>query len=309
MRTRRAAAFTLVELLVVIAIIGILVALLLPAVQAAREAARRTECKSRLRQQALALQTFHDTNGHFPPGRAGSPRYPEGNEQHAVSWAFFMLPFVEEQAIYDAWVPAERVDSEANAVAMRTPVSVFYCPSRRSPAADRDFDNDDQPALVRGVAAGGDFAGNAGLSTRNGMEQFGQDEFDAETFGPIYTNSKIAARRVIDGLSKTFGLGEKHLPPEIPDAEPGTEHARRGDTAFFAGDNRHGAVRRSSAGFPESRDETYRGHFGSEHNQIAHFAFLDGSVHALGYDIDQEYFDRLAAVGDEGRVPDTVFED
>lgn len=301
-------AFTLVELLVVIAIIGILVALLLPAVQAAREAARRTDCKSRLRQQGLAVAMYHDTKGHYPPGRAGSPRFPEGTEQHAVSWAFYLLPFVEEQALSDAWAPTERCDDPANAVAMRTPVSTFYCPSRRPPAADRDFDNENAPSAAPASGAGGDFAANAGLSTRNGMESFGQAKFNGETFGPMYTNSAVPARRVIDGLSKTFCIGEKHLPPEPTDEPDGLKHAEQGDTAFFAGGNRHGAVRRSSAGFPDSREETYRGHFGSEHSQMAHFAFLDGSVRALQYDLDQEVFDSLAAVADEGFIPEGVID-
>ncbi|TWT97048.1 hypothetical protein Pla108_28250 [Botrimarina colliarenosi] len=319
MRSRRPAAFTLVELLVVIAIIGILVALLLPAVQAAREAARRTECKSRLRNQSIALQTFHDSKGHFPPGRAGSPRYPQGTEQHSVSWAFFLTPFIEEQALWDTWDPTARVDSDTNARAMRTPMALFYCPSRREPAADRDFDNNNLPAVVMEAAAGGDFAANAGLSTRNGMGSFNQTTFDPETFGPMYTNSEIAARRVTDGLSKTFAIGEKYMPPPLADAAPGTEDFRRGDTAFFAGDNRHGAVRRSSAGFPkergyfssadDDRDQRNRGAFGSEHSGLSHFGFLDGSVRAIPHDIDQEVFDSMAAIGDGGTIPDEAFDD
>lgn len=319
MTTSRRAGFTLVELLVVIAIIGILVALLLPAVQAAREAARRTECKSRLRNQAIALQTYHDTNGRFPPGRAGSPRFPQGTEQHAVSWAFHLLPHVEEQALWDAWVPELRCDDDANATAMRTPVALFYCPSRREPAADRDFDNEQQPALVRESGAGGDFAANAGLSTRNGMEAFGRSKFDGATFGPLYTNSSVAARRVTDGLSKTFGIGEKYLPPPVSEAADGVEDARRGDTAFFAGGNRHGAVRRSTAGFPKERgyftsadndrDERNRGAFGSEHSGMSHFGFLDGSVRTIPHDIEQAVFDSLAAVGDGAQLTDEVFQD
>lgn len=301
--------FTLVELLVVIAIIGILVALLLPAVQAAREAARRTDCKSRLRQQAIAVSLYHDTKGHYPPGRAGSPRFPEGTEQHAVSWAFYLLPFVEEQSLADAWVPTARSDADSNAVAMRTPVSTFHCPSRRSPAADRDFDNEGAVSAAPASGAGGDFAANAGLSTRNGMPSYGRAKFDGETFGPMYTNSAVPARRVIDGLSKTFCIGEKHLPPEPAETPEGLKHAEQGDTAFFAGGNRHGAVRRSSAGFPQNRDETYRGHFGSEHSGMSHFAFLDGSVRALQHDLDQEFFDSLAAVADGGFIPNDVIDD
>src|SRR5262245_55228765 len=94
--------FTLVELLVVIAIIGILVALLLPAIQAAREAARRSECMNHLKQMGIAIQSHHDLKKQFPSGR-------NGRNQNAVAWSFFLLPQLEEQAIYDAYdktVPA-----------------------------------------------------------------------------------------------------------------------------------------------------------------------------------------------------------
>ncbi|MEN0110127.1 MAG: DUF1559 domain-containing protein [Planctomycetota bacterium] len=308
--TRRT-GFTLVELLVVIAIIGLLVALLLPAVQAAREAARRTECKSHLKQIGLALMTYHDAVGHYPAARSGSALHPGGTDPYAVSWAFRLLPYLEERAIHDAWQPAERVDSPANAVAMRTPVSVYYCPSRRGPAADRDFDNNDAPSLVPDAAAGGDYAANSGRSTRNGMAAYGRERFDGESFGPMYTLSAVSARRVTDGLSKTFAVGEKHLPPEVADAVEGTEDYLRGDTAHFAGDNRHVVVRRSSAGFPDGPDDRYTGKFGSDHDGFTHFAFLDGSVRALQHDIDLDTYQALSIVADGLDVPDEAidFED
>ena len=137
-----AAGFTLVEVLVVIAIIGILVAFLLPAIQAAREAARRTQCQNNLKQIGLAVQSHHDTRKAFPMGRN---RF----DQFAVSWAFFLLPYMEETAVYNSWDSKARVDDPTNKHAMRTPIDTYACPSRRSAAADRNFDNNDAPPVVR----------------------------------------------------------------------------------------------------------------------------------------------------------------
>ncbi|MCA9237380.1 MAG: DUF1559 domain-containing protein [Planctomycetales bacterium] len=299
--------FTLVELLVVIAIIGVLVGLLLPAIQAAREAARRTQCQSGLRQLALAVQNYHDVRGYFPPARSGTKFHPEGTDQYSVSWAFLLLPYLEQQAQYDAFVPTERVDATANATAMRTAVPIMFCPSRRTPSADRDFDDDDAPSKVPGVAAAGDYAANSGTSTRHGMP--GQQEFDETEFGPIYTLSRINARQVTDGLSQTYALGEKYLPPAPDDVDPGLQHLRQGDTAIFGGDARHTVVRRSSAGFPNGPDDDYPGKFGSDHPQVSHFAFLDGSVHGVPHDIDVQTLTMLAAIGDGGQLPDGIFAD
>ncbi len=300
-------AFTLVELLVVIAIIGLLVALLLPAVQAAREAARRTQCRNNLRQLALATVAYHDALGQYPPARWGTRQHPSGIDQYAVSWSFLLLPYLEEQAQHDTFVPDQRVDSPQNAVAMRSPVSLYFCPTQRSPAADRDFDDDGNPSLVRGVAAGGDYAANSGTSTRHGMP--GQDAFDKREVGPIYTLSRVRARHVVDGLSKTYAFGEKFLPAPPREGDPGLAHLRQGDVAFFSGDARHTIVRRSTAGFPRTPEDAYPGQFGSAHLAFTHFAFLDGAVHTISHDLEVELLTRLSAIGDRGLIPEGIFDD
>jgi prepilin-type N-terminal cleavage/methylation domain-containing protein len=157
LRQAFAPAFTLVELLVVIAIIGVLVGLLLPAVQSAREAGRRMACSNNLKQVGLGVALAHEVHKTFPTGRLT-------RDQYDVSWAFRLLPFIEEQQIFDARNPGPSIPcwDASNATAMRTPVAAFFCPSRRGPVANRNFDNNDGAPVVEGVAAGGDFAANAG---------------------------------------------------------------------------------------------------------------------------------------------------
>ncbi|MEM9352169.1 MAG: DUF1559 domain-containing protein [Planctomycetota bacterium] len=313
-------AFTLVELLVVIAIIGILVALLLPAIQSARESARRTQCINNLRQMGLAVQTYHDARGNFPPGR-------ERFDQFGVSWAFVILPYMEQQNIVDAHDDTKRVDDIDNATAMRTAVEVYYCPSRRIAEADRDFDDDDAPSKVQGLAAGGDYAANAGrhylfgtVNRNTGQPAVPLVDQDEDLAGPIHTSSKVPARRVTDGLSNTIAVGERHIPPESPDAEPGRVHYRQGDTAFFAGDTPATIFAGTKGGFPETRfddsdpesesdpDLNLSGQpantkFGSEHAQICHFVFLDGHVEPISMDLDPEVLVLLASRADGRMIP------
>src|SRR5688572_26083147 len=132
-RKCRQPAFTLVELLVVIAIIGILVALLLPAVQAAREASRRTQCKNNLKQIGLAVVNHENQQRFFPhggwgfqcmglPNRGFGPTQPGG-------WVYNILPYLEEQSLHKFGTP-EPTKAQLKQVAM-TPVGVMNCPSRR----------------------------------------------------------------------------------------------------------------------------------------------------------------------------------
>ena len=132
--------FTLVELLVVITIIGILICLLLPAVQAAREAARRITCCNQLMQIGLALHNYAGANKVFPPGTiCSSPGYPynvwgeagwKGKGGHGTSWILRILPFIEETSIAQAWNYGSNV--AGNAALAQTDIKGFYCPSRRS---------------------------------------------------------------------------------------------------------------------------------------------------------------------------------
>ena len=119
--------FTLVELLVAVAIIGILVALLLPAVQAAREAARRTQCLNHLHQIGLGLHAYHDTHHSFPPGGIELRPFHPGGRQYA--WSAYLLPFLEQQAVAEQIDFTKAFDDPANAAAGATVLPVYLCPS------------------------------------------------------------------------------------------------------------------------------------------------------------------------------------
>ena len=135
-RIRIARAFTLVELLVVIAILGILIGLTLPAVQAAREAARRTGCQNNLRQIGIALHLHHEANRRFPPGGiehraminpATRRRYGPAGRQ--LAWSAFLLPYLEQQTLSDALDLNKAFDAPENSAAAATVLPAYVCPS------------------------------------------------------------------------------------------------------------------------------------------------------------------------------------
>lgn len=285
---RQSRGFTLIELLVVVAIIGLLLGLAIPAVQAAREAARRTACQSNLRQVGLAAVSHEVAARVYPMGR-------NTRDQFGVSWAFRLLPFLGEDAVFQAYVPAAAVYDDRNARAMRTPVTLYFCPSRRSPAADRNFDENDRPPVVTGAAAGGDFAANAGAlfayASRDGV-------CDPLRAGPIHTFSKVRSAQVTDGLSKTFAAGERHIPPVDPAWPPEMVHWRQGDTAFFAADTPATLFRDTSRGLAAAPDEPGTRSFGGPHPGVANFVFLDGHVAALDTGTARDVLRWLCTIGD-----------
>jgi prepilin-type N-terminal cleavage/methylation domain-containing protein/prepilin-type processing-associated H-X9-DG protein len=188
---RRRSAFTLVELLVVIAIIGMLMGLLLPAVQKIRSAAARIQCANNLRQIGLALHNYNDTKGSFPPSRG----YPSS---HSYSAHAYLLPFVEQQAIYDSinWT-APPLDP-SNAVPLDAKVKIFLCP------ADSDAEVPDGWAATN-------YRANEGTSLVFGYNQSDPNGVNANMpppNGPFFVNSRVRITDVTDGTSNTAAFSE-----------------------------------------------------------------------------------------------------
>src|SRR4051794_13812139 len=260
MRPKRK-AFTLVELLVVIAIIGILVALLLPAIQAAREAARRATCTNQLKQIALAWHLHHDVHKFFPCAGWGynymaDPDRGTGEKQPG-SWAYSCLPFMEEQAIHQIGAGIAGSTSVAKKTALADlaarPVATFYCPTRRPARATACIYTGDQAfnASHSDVQARTDYAANLGPyfagDPRNtqwvgGPPSFAradqgigflkdttypdatgaQKSWMTKINGIVFQAFEYNLKNVTDGTGKTYMVGEKYLTPDAYDLAPGS---------------------------------------------------------------------------------------
>lgn len=198
-RTSARDGFTLVELLVVIAIIGVLIALLLPAVQQAREAARRMQCTNNLKQLGLAVHNYHDTFGTLPSGwiRPGDlTNFPNNNYW---GWGALILPFIEQNSLHDQinfkweWVKNSG-SGNPNSDLSTVPIDGFQCPSDIT-GAKNGKENDN---------ATSNYLGNYGNKSLNGTE-YGT----SADRGIFARNSNVGFRDITDGTSNTILFGEK----------------------------------------------------------------------------------------------------
>ena len=197
--------FTLVELLVVIAIIAMLVTLLLPAVQSAREAARRTQCKNNLKNVGLAVINYESSTGTLPPGvqfDAGQP--PQSSDRFKPNWVIEVLPFMEEQAIYDSFDLNEFISAPRNRLARGTSIPVMLCPS--DSGAEVPFS---------GTSSGegdnwarGNYAAN-GVNQR--IDQADNAWKDVTKRGLMSVNKAAKLKQVVDGTSKTILVAEVRI--------------------------------------------------------------------------------------------------
>lgn len=283
-------AFTLVELLVVIAIIAVLIGLLLPAVQSAREAARRNQCLNNLKQIGIASQNHHDTRGFFPDGgldwfsaRAlldGAPRTAP-NQNWGVLYQ--ILPFIEDTTTWE---------NPDDAAVRRTIVSAYFCPSRRS------------PTVINGRALN-DYVGNGGVESGTGFDWGGGRNGTIVRGGTAYTGVKqIGARQITDGLSRTLLFGEKRLDRRLTAARTPQCSDNEGFSAGWDWD-----TIRFGGNPPEIDKDTGVDAcdmlFGAAHPASGQFLFCDGSVRPVTYSVDRTVFQNASnrADGAAGSVP------
>jgi prepilin-type N-terminal cleavage/methylation domain-containing protein len=305
MQSKKRVAFTLVELLVVIAIIGILIALLLPAVQAAREAARRSQCTNHLKQIGLAFHNHHDVHKFLPTGGRGwqdlvtfsnadGTGVPEVGSGQMVGWMYQILPYLEQTALHEGTgAPATNSDPRVDRGAFieGQVIPGYFCPSHRAGEATR-----------RGV---GNRAYKDYSSVLSGQSDlFGKNDYAACCLTNVSRNPDMSPRNysgsntsirdrtlklaeIRDGTSLTLFAGEKRHGEHHIGQNPGD------DNEGYACGWDHDIMRRACKRPLPNANVSGDHRFGSSHPAGVNFIFGDGAVHLVPYTVDLHVFARM----------------
>ncbi|TWT86195.1 Fimbrial protein precursor [Pseudobythopirellula maris] len=304
---RLAAGFTLVELLVVIAIIGILVALLLPAVQAARESARLSQCKNNLAQMGKGLMNYESTYGHFPAGW----------DDRGLAWSGALLPFIEEQSLYDllgesktsSFVPGLGMVTKVgfswtngdNAKVCATNIAVYRCPNSQQQPRDNQGIEGRSPteygACVSSLVTCDNTAAGCVVTGTVGISQQLTDHN-----GMFFQESNVKFAEIIDGSSKTIAVGERHTDFDTVLDGNSMDFWHTGSPQISNSNNEWSElVASTQAPLNYWADATANGRhveiaFGSWHAfRGAQFVYADGSVHLVSDNIEEDVYVALGS--------------
>jgi prepilin-type N-terminal cleavage/methylation domain-containing protein len=299
MKTRR--GFTLIELLVVIAIIGVLIALLLPAVQKVREAANRVQCKNNLKQIGIAMHNYHDRMKSFPvgyfsnlngsPGRDSSGNCTYNEIGPGWGWAAYLLDDLEQGNLRRQIRFDLKISDPLNAAVREIPLPIFICPSEVESGSITVVDANGNPICD---------VGRSSYTAMNGVLGVTSDAFDNN--GVFLRNRRIRMADITDGLSNTLLVGERASnmsratwtgavtgavvqAQRYPDPADQLANAE-GDAALVLS---HG----SSAHIPNDQLVFYADAVSNYHNSAEHFIFADGSVHNISNAIDGTVYEGL----------------
>ncbi len=318
----------------VITIIGILISLLLPAVQSAREAARRLQCSNNLKQVGLACLNHEQQHGHMPTGGWGGTWIGDPDRGFGVQqpggWIFNILPFLEQQSLHD--LPSGKSASTtptrtaASATMITTPLAAMICPSRRTSIAYPNIygfttKNADKTAFF----AKNDYAISIGNPNFVEDSQIDGPEsttvVDNNTFqwlpttaynGIAYRRSIVTMADIRDGTSNTYLAGEKYINPDYyttgqdggDDWSPYTGSQNDvGRSCYYNADN----VELSWTPLQDTPAVTNSNRFGSAHAAGCNFVFCDGSIHTISYSIDALTHSHLGARNDGCAINSSVY--
>lgn len=303
---RTSRGFTLIELLLVIAIIGVLIALLLPAIQAARESSRRSSCVNKLKQIGVALSTYEATNGTFPPGARWGRHAPPGKRKRHGSALVYILPYIEQQTLYDAFdFDKLSIDGQVfpgtDTLIGSTLIATYRCPS------------DDHSGLYDGVAVHNYSASNGptqvydnpNCSCDHSWKSFEMAPIDdLDDYAGAFTRIGLStsARNITDGLSNTIFFGEVRIICSVH-AQVGWAKTNNGNGYCTTLIPINYDTCNEQAVDPCNRPCTWNTDVGfkSAHPGGADFLKGDGSVHFLRESIDHQAYQYLGAKAD-GKV-------
>lgn len=300
---RKRTGFGLVELLVSITIIGTLTALLLPAVQSARETARKLSCKNNLHQIGLGMHNYESAFNKLPPGYEYA-RGPAGNRR-GYAWGTSLLPFIEQTSLHNQINLRQPIYGSSNSSVRQRHIATYLCPSDAVSPTGLVEMGEERYAMSCYVANFGtpdldlDQAQTRGRTNPLGPFQ--------GAWGPFYRNSATRTAKITDGLSHTFMIGERQNGP-FRNPKPTGPHFEYETTWIGAvrdthdpSDDHGHMVLFQTGNTPNSQESDDRD-VSAPHDGIAQFLLCDGSVHAVGEDIEKDIYRALGTMNQAEHV-------